>query len=144
MLPELWFLFFLHITEIDLAALFHFKKSVGRSIFDLSSFNLLFAFRFYYEVCEKYRYPVRPTFDCNFLTKSPGGMGVIFLHRFRGWKDYLYVCVCLPVCAFACVCLSVCVCVRVPECNFSTTGLIFYLKVSLNRVYQDLKLCLWK
>ena len=40
-------------------------------------------------------YPGTPTFGCNFLTKSLGGIGVIFLHRSRGWKDFLCVLVCV-------------------------------------------------
>ena len=46
-------------------------------------------------------YHPKPNFGCDFLTKSPRGMGVIYLHRSHGWKDFLYVCV--SVCACACV-----------------------------------------
>ena len=43
----------------------------------------------------------KPTFDCHFLTKSSGSMEVIFLHRFRGWKDFLYLYVYAYVCIHA-------------------------------------------
>ena len=60
-----------------------------RVLFYLKILYEYFTFRFYYKVSEKYiSYPPKPTFVCNFLTKSLRGMGVIFLHRFRGWKDF--------------------------------------------------------
>ena len=43
----------------------------------------------------------KPTFSYNFLTRSPRGTGVIFLHRSRRWKDILYVCMC--VCVYRCM-----------------------------------------
>ena len=52
-------------------------------------------------------------------------MGVIVLHRSRGWKDFLYVCVCMCACVCVCVYVCVCVCVCVYVC-YHSTGRNFY------------------
>ena len=48
----------------------------------------LFCFRSHYKVDKKRRY----------LTRLNTGSRVLFLHRFCGWKDFLYVGMCVCVC----------------------------------------------
>ena len=46
-------------------------------------------------------YPAKLALGCNFLTKSPRGMEVIFLHRSHSLKNFLYVC--MRVCMYVCL-----------------------------------------
>ena len=54
-------------------------------------------------------------------------MEAIFLHRPRGWKDFLYVCVCV----FMYVCMHVCMCVHARGRNFYPTVTKFGTQVDL-------------
>ena len=107
-------------------------------------------------------YLAKPNFDCNFLTKSLRGMGV--LHRSRGWQDFVYVCnhstgrnfypndtkfgklvglVKIQVKfedGYACGSHRSLGSTTKNLNNFLTKSLSFDLKVSLDRTYQDLKL----
>ena len=115
---------------------FFFLWSVGSLLFfqdfAISCFSLRLRSR-----RKVYHILVNQLFDYNFLTKSLRDLGVIFLHRSRGCKDFLYVCLCMYVdvcvcicvcmwmCVFVCVCVCVCVCMCVCVCLKTLFLLIF-------------------
>ena len=90
----------------------------------LKPFILLFASTT--KQAKSISYLPKPTFGCNFLTKSPRGMGVIVLHRSRGWKDFMYVCV------YVCMCVCLCVCVYTLEVAIS-------IRLAPNLVHRQLR-----
>ena len=73
---------------------------------DLASFQFSFAFRFYYEVGEKYIISYKTNFWMYLLNEKSQRHGSYIS---RGWKDFLCVYVCVCVCAYVCACVCVCV-----------------------------------